>query len=49
MAEKKEVMISMDPLMASKFAMSTHVSRKYGLLFFDLILVSIYSLEGHVS
>ena len=31
MAEKKEVMISMDPMMASKFAASTHFSRKYDL------------------
>ena len=28
MAEKREVMISMDPVMASKFAASTHVSSK---------------------
>ena len=28
MAEKKEIMISMDPVMAEKFAASTHVSRK---------------------
>ena len=28
MAEKKEIMISMDPEMAAKFAASTHVSRK---------------------
>ena len=32
MAEKKEIMISMDPLMASKFSQSTHVSRKLALL-----------------
>ena len=29
MAEKKEIMISMDPVMAAKFEASTHVSRKY--------------------
>ena len=29
MAEKRELMISMDPEMAQKFASSTHVSRKY--------------------
>ena len=29
MAEKKEIMISMDPVMAAKFAASTHCSRKY--------------------
>ena len=28
MAEKKEVMIAMDPQMAAKFSASTHVSRK---------------------
>ena len=28
MAEKKEIMISMDPVMAEKFATSTHISRK---------------------
>ena len=32
MAEKKEVMISMDPLMASKFEQSTHFSRKFPYL-----------------
>ena len=29
MNDKKEVMISMDPMMAAKFEASTHVSRKY--------------------
>ena len=29
MCEKKEMMISIDPEMAAKFAASTHVSRKY--------------------
>ena len=29
MAEKKEIMITMDPQMAAKFQSSTHVSRKY--------------------
>ena len=29
MAEKKEIMISMDPVMAAKFEASTHFSRKY--------------------
>ena len=28
MAEKKEIMIAMDPQMAAKFQASTHVSRK---------------------
>ena len=48
MAEKKEMMISMDPEMAAKFQASTHVSRKYpthqsvNLPFFP------YSLEGRV-
>ena len=28
MAEKKEIMIAMDPRMAAKFTASTHVSRK---------------------
>ena len=28
MAEKREIMISMDPMMAAKFSASTHVSRK---------------------
>ena len=28
MADKKEIMISMDPVMAAKFAASTHCSRK---------------------
>ena len=31
MAEKREVMIAMDPQMAAKFQASTHVSRKYQL------------------
>ena len=31
MAEKKEVMIAMDPDMAAKFQASTHLSRKYQL------------------
>ena len=34
MAEKREVMISMDPVMASKFAASTHVSSKSVYSFF---------------
>ena len=34
MAEKKEVMIAMDPAMAAKFQASTHVSRKYQLTIF---------------
>ena len=29
MAEKKEIMIQMDPSMAAKFAASTHVSSKW--------------------
>ena len=29
MAEKRDLMISMDPVMAQKFANSTHISRKY--------------------
>ena len=29
MAEKRDMMISMDPVMASKFQNSTHISRKY--------------------
>ena len=29
MAEKKEIMIQMDPVMAAKFSASTHVSCKY--------------------
>ena len=33
MADKREVMIAMDPAMAAKFAASTHVSRKYTILF----------------
>ena len=28
MAEKRDMMISMDPVMATKFANSTHISRK---------------------
>ena len=29
MAEKRDMMIAMDPVMAQKFAASTHISRKY--------------------
>ena len=31
MADKKEIMIAMDPAMAQKFAASTHVSRKFNV------------------
>lgn len=31
MAEKKEIMIQMDPVMAAKFSASTHVSCKYNI------------------
>ena len=29
MAEKRDMMIAMDPVMAQKFASSTHISRNY--------------------
>ena len=32
MAEKREIMIAMDPAMAARFQASTHVSRKYNSL-----------------
>ena len=37
MAEKKEIYISMDPVMAAKFEASTHVSRKYINLCFVIL------------
>ena len=49
MAEKKEVMISMDPMIASKFSASTHVSRKYDAIFSDLYVILFYSFERSIS
>ena len=39
MAERKEIMIAMDPHMAAKFSASSHVSCKYQL-FLSLVLLS---------
>ena len=36
MADKKEIMIAMDPAMAAKFAASSHVSSKYLIYQFPL-------------
>ena len=49
MAEKKEVMISMDPMMASKFSASTHVSRKYDAVLSYRYVVLFYSFERSIS
>ena len=48
MAEKKEIMINMDPQLATKFQASTHVSRKLHYLFFNDYFVDVFSLEGHL-
>ena len=47
MAQQKEVMISMDPVMAAKFTASTHVSRKCDLSRSSLSSLFLYSLQGH--
>ena len=47
MAEKKEIMISMDPVMAAKFEASTHFSRKYCLLRDGLLYVFQYRCERY--
>ena len=49
MAEKKEIMISMDPVMAAKFAASTHCSRKYHLLEYVLLTGYIFSHQRSFS
>ena len=47
MSEKRDLMISMDPVMAQKFANSTHISRKYfKISSIDFVLVHL-SLEGN--
>ena len=43
MADKKEIMIAMDPAMAQKFAASSHVSCKYG------VIVNKLTLSYHCS
>ena len=48
MADKKEVMIAMDPDMAAKFQASTHVSRKYIIFRHFLLLHSSFRHEGHL-
>ena len=47
-AEKKEIMINMDPQLAAKFQASTHVSRKWTCLFFINVSVIDSSLQGHL-
>ena len=49
MAEKKEIMISMDPHMADKFAASSHVSRKFDPHGIGLIPVFFYSIQRNIS
>ena len=48
MASKKEIMISMDPDMATKFAASTHFSSKFILIELELLTVISYSHERHI-
>ena len=48
MAEKKEIMISIDPIMASKFSASTHVSRKYSSPYFYIIVWFRIRLQGRL-
>ena len=47
MAEKKEIMISMDPVMAAKFEASTHFSRKYGLYYHGCLLGYVYRFQRY--
>ena len=49
MAQQKEVMISMDPVMAAKFAASTHVSRKCDLSRMVHSTDLFYRGERHLS
>ena len=48
MAEKKEIMISMDPMMASKFSASTHVSRKYNPVWYNLMIIICCRCKGYL-
>ena len=49
MAQQKEVMISMDPVMAAKFAASSHVSRKCDLCLLGHSTDLFYRCERHLS
>ena len=49
MAEKREVMISMDPMMAAKFAESTHFSRKLELHVSNPNVFYHYSIKRRVG
>ena len=49
MCAKKEMMIAMDPDMASAFNASTHVSRLYCISFYRMNLFIVYSVQRNIG